>query len=366
MSFQLKNFTSIVLGEINHARVVTDRVNDFAPGSVVRTIMEAPAVEIEELYLQMFLGLRDAIPVSAYVSFGFDKSPAVRAFGYVSISSLFALEQDEVIEFGTLFETADGLQYTADADVIWRAGQSLVQVPVRAVLPGLAGNVPAGAITITQRFPAVSGFAVSNQAITNGVDEESDESREGRFAEFIRSLSRGTVAACRYAASLARISDAGGITTEHVTRIGLHEVPGRVSIYIYSNQGVPSAALIADGQRRLDGYRDENTGAIIPGVRSAGVQVDVLPMVERAVAVAIAVRMRFGYSLTPAVIQSLTDTYATAIRAVPAGGVLYLGDLTETLLKTPGVSEIVPQTTSNIFCDVTEALVPGVLTVTSF
>lgn len=364
MPFQLKDFNSIVLAEINHARAVTDRVNDFAPGSVVRTIMEAPAVEIEELYLQMFLGLRDAIPVSAFVSFGFEKTPAKRAFGYVSVSSQFALEQDELIEFGTLFETSDGLQYTADADVIWRAGQTLVQVPVRAVLPGLAGNVPAGAITICRQFPSLSGFIVSNPAITNGVDEESDESREGRFAEFIRSLSRGTVAACRYAASQSRVVDAGGVINEYVTRLGLNETPGRVNIYIYSNEGVPSAALLADGQRRLDGYRDENTGAIVPGVRAAGVRVDVLPMVERAVSVAIQVRMRFGYALTPAVVQSLTDTYNGAIRAVPAGEVLYLGDLTETLLKTPGVAEIVPQSTSNIFCDVSEALVPGTLTVT--
>lgn len=364
MSFQLKNFNSIVLAEINHARAVTDRVNDFAPGSVVRTIMEAPAVEIEELYLQMFLGLRDAIPVSAFVSFGFEKTPAKRAFGYVSVSSQFALEQDEPILFGTLFETSDGLQYTADADVIWRAGQTLVQVPVRAVLPGLAGNVPAGAITICQQFPAVSGFVVSNAAITNGVNEESDESREGRFAEFIRSLSRGTVAACRYAASQSRVADAAGVINEYVTRLGLSENPGRVNIYIYSNKGVPSAALLADGQRRLDGYRDENTGAIVPGVRAAGVRVDVLPMVERSVSVAIQVRMRTGYALTPAVIQSLTDTYNGAIRAVPAGEVLYLGDLTESLLKTPGVAEIVPQSTSNIFCDVSEALVPGTLTVT--
>lgn len=364
MSFQLKDFNSIVLAEINHARAVTDRVNDFAPGSVVRTLMEAPAVEMEELYLQMFLGLRDAIPVSAFVSFGFDKTPAKRAFGYVSVASQFPLERDEIIAFGTTFETSDGKQYTADADVVWLAGQTLVQVPVRAALTGLAGNVPSGVINTCTQFPSVSGFVVSNAAITNGVDEESDESREGRFAEFIRSLSRGTVAACRYAASQSVIKDETGVITEYVTRIGLLETPGRVSIYVYSNQGLPSAELMADGQRRLDGYRDEETGAIFPGVRAAGVQVDVLPMVERAVSVAIKIRMRSGYSLTPSVVQSLTDLYSGAIRSVPAGGVLYLGDLTESLLKTVGVSEIVPQSTSNIFCDVSEALVPGALTVT--
>ena len=54
MSFQIKSFNDIVLSQINHARSVTEKITDFAPGSVARTLMEAPAVEVEELYLQMF------------------------------------------------------------------------------------------------------------------------------------------------------------------------------------------------------------------------------------------------------------------------------------------------------------------------
>lgn len=363
MPFQIKDFNSIVLAEINHARAVTDRVNDFAPGSVVRTIMEAPAVEIEELYLQMFLGLRDAIPVSAFVSFGFDKMPAKRAFGHVSISSAFELEMDVPIEVGTLFETADGLQFTADSRVVWAAGSTLVQVPVVAVQTGAAGNVPAGAITICRQFPAASGFVVSNSAITSGVDEEADDAREARFAEFIRSLSRGTVAACRYAASLSRVVDSGGIITEYVTRLGLYEGAGRVNIFLYSNKGVPSADLLQDGQRRLDGYRDEATGADVPGVRAAGVRVEVGAMTERAVDVAIAVRMVAGGAITPSVVQSLNDIFSSQIRAVQPGETLYLGALVEAMLAVPGVQSIVPQTSENIICGVNEALTPGVLTV---
>lgn len=51
MAFQIKDFASIVASQINHARAVSDKITDFQPGSVARTIMEAPAVEIEELYL---------------------------------------------------------------------------------------------------------------------------------------------------------------------------------------------------------------------------------------------------------------------------------------------------------------------------
>ena len=92
--FQIKDFVSISAGSINHARAVTDKVTDWAPGSVARTLIEAPAVEIEELYLQMFLGLRDAIPVATFKSFGFEKLPAARAQGWVTVylTGLWSLE----------------------------------------------------------------------------------------------------------------------------------------------------------------------------------------------------------------------------------------------------------------------------------
>lgn len=364
MAFQIKDFASIVAAEINHAKSVTNKITDFAPGSVSRTLMEAPAVEIEELYLQMFLGLREAIPVSTFISFGFDKRPAKVASGFASVSRPIPLEVPITIPFGTVFTTDAGVNFLASADVVWQAGTSLTQIPVQAELAGAASNVPTGAITSSAIFSANAGVVVGNAAITNGADAESDAEREARFADFIRSLSRGTVAACRYHAGLSSLTAADGALTEYVTRLGLSEIPGRVSIYLYSNLGVPSAELLADGQRRLDGYRDDSIGLIVPGVRSAGVQVDVLPMVEREIDVAIAVKMRAGFALTPAVIQALTDTYNTAIRNVPAGSILYLGDLTELLLLTPGLEAIVPQTNENIISDVSEALTPGTLTVT--
>lgn len=362
--FQIKDFASIVAAEINHAKSVTQKITDFAPGSVARTLVEAPAVEIEELYLQMFLGLREAIPVSTFISFGFDKRPARVAFGFVSVSREIPLEQPITIPFGTVFTTDDAVNYLASADVFWQAGSSLIQIPVRAELAGAVGNAPPGVITSSPIFSEEGRFNVSNSAIENGADGESDAERESRFADFIQSLSRGTLAACRYHAGLSSVLDEDGNLAEFVTRLGISEVPGRVSIYLYSNRGVPSGELIENGQIRLDGYRDDEIGLIVPGVRAAGVQVDVLPMAERAVDVAIAIRMRPGFFLTPAVLQQLTDTYGAAIRGVPAGEILYLGDLTELLLQTPGLEAIVPQTNENIISGISEALTPGTLTVT--
>lgn len=86
MAFQIKDFVSIAASMINHMRGTQNKVTDFQPGSVARTLVEGPAVEIEELYLQMFIGLREAIPIATFQSFGFDKLPASYGSGYVSIS----------------------------------------------------------------------------------------------------------------------------------------------------------------------------------------------------------------------------------------------------------------------------------------
>jgi len=83
MAFQIKSFAAIAASMINYARATQDEITDFSVGSVARTIMEAPAIEIEELYQRMLAGILEAIPVSVYRAFGFDPLEAAPARGYV-------------------------------------------------------------------------------------------------------------------------------------------------------------------------------------------------------------------------------------------------------------------------------------------
>lgn len=361
MPFQIKDFASIVASEVNHARAVTDKITDFQPGSVVRTLMEAPAVEIEELYMQFFLGLRDAIPVATFMSFGFDKLPAARAHGYVSVSKVVPPAQDLLIPAGTGFSTLDGRAYRSSSAVTWQAGTNIVRIPVEATVVGLDGNAAAGIIVSSPFFG--SEYTISNPVIETGRDAESDPEREARFAEFIQSLSRGTVVACSYAARQSMVLDADGNIYEYVTRAGILERPGYVKIFLYSSRGVPSAALVANGQRRLDGWRDEATGAVTPGFSAAGVRVEALPMVERVIDATFSVQMFPGQVLTDAVKQQLGDVFATAIRGVQPGETLYIGTLVEMLLGVNGVRTVVPAVNENINCAVSEALIPGALNI---
>lgn len=361
MNFQLKDFASISASQINHARSVTDKITDFIPGSVARTLMEAPAVEIEELYMQMFWGLHEAIPVATFLSFGFEKLPAAVAHGWVSVSKDPAPDADLPIPVGTAFSATDGRVYQSTEAVLWMAGEPVVRIPVAYAEAGFVGNISGGAITSSIFFD--TRYTISNAPIETGRDVESDLERKARFAQFVAALSRGTVLACEYAAKQAVVLDINGNRYEYVTRVGCTEIPGYVRFFVYSNRGVPSAGLLASGQVIIDGKRDELTNEITPGYRPAGVRVDIVAMSERAIDLSISVLMMPGVELTNAVRQRLGDVFSSAVRSIEPGGVLYLGTLGELMLAVPGVRQIVPSTTTNIHCAVNEALIPGSLTI---
>jgi hypothetical protein len=362
VAFQIKDFASIVSSIVNHMRGTQKRITDFQPGSVARTLVEGPAVEIEELYLQMFTGLREAIPVATFLSFGFDKLPAKRAHGLVSISVEDPLSDAIVVPLGTTFTTADGRSYTSTAEITWAAGTTMVRIPVQADVVGLDGNVAAGVITSSPAFDDT--YTISNLAIENGSDVETDSEREARFADFIVSLSRGTIPACLYAARAAHVLDSDGAIYEYVTRIGVTESPGYVRIFVYSSRGIPSDQLLANGQTIIDGWRDPVTRAVTPGYRAGGVRVDVLPMIERAISFSIRVEMLPGYTLSSSVIQQLSDVFATAVAGVEADDVLYVGTVVDELLSVQGVKRVVPDSNENIVCGANETLIAGTFTVT--
>lgn len=348
---------------LNHIRGTTTKITDLMPGSVARTLVEAPAIEIEELYLQYFNGLREAIPVATFKSFNFDKLSAAYARGYVSISRASVATEALTISAGTAFTSSDGRTYLSSAPVTWDASALTVRVPVVASAAGSSYNIAAGSINSSTAFGDT--YTISNSAITSGRDVETDGEREARFADYIASLSRGTIIGCVYAAKSATITDSDGNISEYVTRIGYTEIPGYVRIFIYSSAGLPSSDLLSKAQLIIDGWEDTNTGVITPGYRAGGVRVDVDAMSERAVPLTVKVEMLSGYSLNSAVEQGLADAYASLLSSVNGGETLYIEDIDTTLLSVIGVKSVLISATENIVCAANEALVPGAITVTA-
>lgn len=345
--FQTKDFASIAAAIINYARASQGRITDFSPGSVARTLLEAPAVELDELYQQFFLGLREAIPTSVYNAFGFERLPAQAASGMVRVE-LSASASAVVIPQGTVFRAADAaISYVSLQDATVAAGQTQVSVRVVAVTPGAGGNVPGA--TRFALTPVPGGFvsAVAEAAFEAGSEAETDEQRKERFLAYIGTLPRGTVSAVRYGAKLAYILDASGAVVERVADAAVVEpylldsANPRAWVQVYIDNGLngASAALVARAQELVDGYI-ELDGTEVPGYKAAGVKVDVLAATQQAVNVAATVSVQRAFDRT-VVIDAVKAAITSYLRATRIGSPAFRSEIIAAAMGVDGVENFV-------------------------
>jgi len=279
MAFQVKDFLSITASMVNHIRGATRKLTDFNVGSVNRTLIEASAVEIDELYQQMLNGLRDAIPVATYTSFGFTKLPAALANVIVVFqTSSSGAGEAIVIPAGTVVRVLnDEVSYVTDNEVSIPAGGVSVSVRVTADQPGTMGNALANTITVMD--VPITGVTVSNPAAAiTGRDIETDEAQQIRFAQYIKSLSRGPIESIAFGAKTAAINNINGDIIEYVDKSKVVEPYtadasqplGYIDCYIYNGSGNTSVALRDETQKIIDGFFNAN-GVRVAGWKAAGI-----------------------------------------------------------------------------------------------
>lgn len=362
--FQLKDYGSIAAAMMNHAKATQNDVTDFEIGSVVRTLMESSAIELDELYQKVFSGILDAIPTSIYKAFDFELIGKAAARGTVTVTFGGPIVEQLTIPAGTVFVMqGSSLKFTSVLDVVVPVGALSATVVVVCAIEGTAGNVDANAITGTDGYTMPAGASLTNNAFTSGTDGQTEAERKARFVEFIQSLSRGTLGSIRYAVRQARIVNSAGVLTEYVSRIGHVEVPGRANFYIYGSSGTPSAALVAAAQTMIDGTTNQSAGTYTDGYRALGVEVVVSAMVERTIPVSLRVSLMSGVAGS----QDLKNAIATLLEAefegVESGTVLYVDQLLNATLTLPGVRQAVAGNNANIACGANEVLKLGALTV---
>lgn len=360
MAFQLKDFVSIVASMINRAKATQDKITDFNIGSVARTLMESPAIEVEEFYQRMFAGILDAIPTAIYKGFDFALVDAAAARGLVRVTFGVPIEVEFTIPSGTIFVApVSGVKYLSVEDVVVPLGATSVALVVKCSEQGTAGNALAGAITSVQGFTLPTGSTITSDVIDSGRDAETEEERKARFTQYVQMLARGTNGAVEYAARSAQVSNADGSVVEYVTRVGFVEVPGTMDVYIYGSNTAASAALLAEAQKIIDGYWDEETQTFVPGYRPVGIRVRVLNMIEQPVDAVFTVEMWPGVSLSESVRNDILTRLQNEISDVRAGGVLYVQNLVEAALGATGVRAVRTSLAENVLCPTNTALVVG-------
>lgn len=363
MAFQLKDFTSIAASMMNYARATQGQLTDFSVGGVARTIMEAPAIEIEELYQRAFAGIMEAIPTAIYRGFDFAYGEATSASGFVTLTFAEPLDAVLNIPAGTTFSApATGLSYLVGALVRVPIGSTTARIRVVCTRVGSVGNAGANSIQSVLNLALPVGTVIGNSSIVSGRDQETEEERKTRFAAYIKSLARGTPDSVVFAAMSAALYSGDGVVQERVARVGVAEEPGRFDVYIYGSAGAASGELITKAQKIIDGYYDDQ-GVPVPGYGPAGVNTTVRGMVDLPVDVLLNVRMRDGYLLG----SSTRAAFRTAIEAqlalVPSGGVLAMSRITDACLAVSGVLAAWVDNQANLLCGAHQVLTLGQLDV---
>jgi len=338
--FQIKDFNSIAASMINYATSTQDRITDFTIGSVMRTVIEAPAVEIEELYQQMWLGLKEGIPVALYQAFGFERLQPTSGQGMITLT----------ITAGAAFTIPANTAFIAnDLDATFKSvnevtialNQTSAEVLVTDTLVGLGKVIPDGTPFTANVVRLVSAIAQPN--FTFGSGEESSELRKQRFTSYVMNLARSTIAGLEYALSTVKLVDGNGIVIEQVKQASVVEwflidplAPiGVVNCYLYNGVNGASPELIAEANKILYGYTNIN-GAKIAGYKAAGVRVVVESATNIAINISAVVEL-LPDSDRSVVLALVSDAITAYIDSVAIGNPIILAEIIAAVMSVPNV-----------------------------
>ncbi len=368
MAFQLKNFLSLVASMINHMRGASPELTDFSVGSVNRALIEAVAVEMDTIYQEMFIGLREAIPVAIYNSFNFQPLAAASAFTDVTFTALPVPTVQLVIPAGTRVRVPNtAREYLTVADAVLAIGASTVVARVVSVTVGNAGNTPAS--TITEIVSPIATITVTNlRNVVSGRDAETTDQRRNRFREFLAALSRGPLVALEYGAKTAFIRNASGDIVEAVVRARAVEpyianplLPvGRVEVYIYNGFGNTSVQLIARTQAIINGFTLPS-GVRVMGWKAAGIPCTVLGVNEQALPVTGVVTPKPGFIAADLAVP-VSDVLEAYIAGLDIGETFVRAEAVARAMAIPGVYNfnLLAPLADVIVTEITKS-VPGVI-----
>jgi uncharacterized phage protein gp47/JayE len=280
MQVTLQSFSSFVNIAAAAAQSACQRLTNLAVGSVSRALLESNAsiaLWLQYLYVQLWNGARLATSsgtdVDSFLAdFGLTREQPVAASGTVTFSRSFGISAlivpyfnvdgsintngaqvitaDGTQAFGVLANTAIGAWNPTMGGYFLPTGTSSVDVPVKALAAGTAGNVQANAISlIASAIPGVD--TVNNATVfSNGVDGESDAASKARFQTFVATRARATRAAVENAIQSVQQNLSDDII-ENTLPTGASQ-PGFFTVTIDDGTGAPPPVLINQVYAAID------------------------------------------------------------------------------------------------------------------
>jgi len=273
---KMKSLRGILNNMVNWIRISSPNLTNFTPGSVIRTLLETIAMEIESMYFQMHKGFRWALENSIFHSFGFVKLPATYATGELLIE-VANVTEPLAIPKGTIYTTVPidskkFVRFETMEDVVVPPFADSIIVPIKCTTPGVVGNVPAKTIRIALN-PISAYRTISNTTgITGGQEEETSKDRKLRFNKFIKSLSKGTLEAIKYGVMEVQptSTDLEGVAGVYAT-----DTVGLVFVYAHDSDGNLSDSLKKRIEDNLINYHAAGIEVIVEPVTKITVDLNI-------------------------------------------------------------------------------------------
>ena len=274
---------------IDRILINTDRINDFTPGGITRTILESVALEIEMLYTLTKQNIKKGIETGVYEAFDFNRKEARRAYGDLEITFHTAVKNPTIISRGTkFFSTLPGYEqsYETIREYYIPAGTSQAYVEVYSLTPGTSGNIPKNIINTSTASQLNIDSVRNPNPILTGQDQEPLENVKKRFREFVDTRGRATAKSITYI--VRQVPDISGVYVNNET--------GRVQVYAHDLNGNLSNELKDNVEKAVEDYRP------------SGIFLEVLPIVKREINVNVQVTLNTNTARTNAFRQEIEES----------------------------------------------------------
>jgi hypothetical protein len=343
----VKKFREILSDMASWLQLNSSKITNFTVGSVARSLLEAIAIEVEELYYfiaSKFVELQDG---AIYTSFGFDRRPAIAATGTVTVSFIQNLSQSVVFPTGYKFYTVPingkTIYFQSTQDVTASIGVTSVDIPVQCTEAGTVGNVPAYSIRrIVNSTPFLAGVQ-NNQRFFTGAPEETKEERQKRFNSFVSSLGKSSPDAVTY----------GCMQVSGIAGVYIQEDIGMIYVYAHDAYGNLDSTLKSALVSQLYNYKAGGIKAIVTGVT------------RKPVDLSIQVLINSGYN-PDTVLYNIQDAVEVYLDKFTVSKSLVVADLIRAIMEIDreAIQNITLNLTSDIIVQPQELIRAGTITVT--
>lgn len=218
----------------------------------------AVAAQVYALYVQADWVARQAFPQTAEGEWlerhaqlrGLERKPATAAEGVVRFIAGEGDSSPREIPQGTVCMTAGLVRFETTRPGWVEAGELTAEVPVRALEPGTAGNVSAGAVSSMAVAPMGIASCTNPQPFTGGTDGEGDGSLRTRVLDSFKRLPNGANAA---------FYQQGALSFEQVAAAAVIPRPrgvGSVDVVPATLAGLPGLELLEELQTYFEQRRE--------------------------------------------------------------------------------------------------------------